>query len=409
MTDCEGRELRTCNADGTGFAEIVECPFTCGDQACKPGSNLGDPTFASCDAGAPALTPPVGATLTLREVISVVQIECDPHCGDGVTQLLQADGIIDQNGSEPSGKLAYFCLSTLALRADARLGVEPPVEPAIALIVDGDATVAGTIDVSGRTALVDLQGGGGPAGGAGAPVQAVQSTSGHPGSGLRPGLGGIAGTSLTDTAAGGGGGGTFRGFGGRGGAGQNSDGDEVGPGGGVAVTRAGNGFLRPLIGGSGGGGGAESQCGPVVACGFPGGGGGGALQVSTRGRLRVTGLIAASGGAGFGSGDADVQKGGAGGGGSGGAILLEAATLEVTGKLAVEGGAGGEAGAGKGGAGASGAAIDGLAGAGAGAPGLGGAGGGGGSGRIRLNAVQVPVCTAEVVSPVDACTAGVLQ
>lgn len=91
-------------------------------------------------------------------------------------------------------------------------------------------------------------------------------------------------------------------------------------------------ILQPLMGGSGGGGGG----GGTAFAGEGGGGGGGALLLAASGTLSVTGRIVAKGGA------ANYQTGtgvgGEGGSGSGGAIRLVATTLAGNGHLYASGG-----------------------------------------------------------------------
>jgi hypothetical protein len=416
--DCNGRQLRTCNDDGTAFANVVDCPFTCGDLECKSGANLDDDDFANCDDSAPDLTPPLGATLIVREAINV-QIECSPHCGDGVTTSIPAAGIVNQPG--PEGDLAYFCVGDFTVRANVTLGLEPQGDPAVplpalALVVDGEATITGTIDVSGKpgsmnftvTPGVGVGGVGGPGAGNGGTLQTAFNGDGIPGSGLRPGAGGRSDGGGVDNAAGGGGGGGYFGVGGAGGQGSNAANDELaegGAGGGPAINLPTN---SPLLGGSGGGGGAESQTGTTTPCGFPGGGGGGGLQISARSSIALSGQIRAEGGDGFGTGDSPYEQCGAGGGGSGGAVLLEAPVIAIagTGQVRVNGGSGGPAG-GAGGAGASGGTLAGAAGTGALAAQQGGAGAGGGGGRVRLNALTAPACGA-TVTPTASCSTGAL-
>jgi hypothetical protein len=408
--DCSGRQLRTCNDEGTGYATIVDCPFTCGDGACRAGANLEVEAFEACGADAPALTPPTGAALVLAQLdVDTVRLSCDPDCGDGATASIDSIATFNQPG--PGGDLAYFCFSELTLPTGTTLAssrtAADRVLPALAFIVHGDATIAGTIDVSGGDGEVELAGptgvggSGGPGGGNGGNFQVLASAGGIPGSGRRAGDGGQASASASDTAAGGGGGGGFFGVGGDGGSGRNGAGDETAPGGNGGTPSIDQGTNQPLFGGSGGGGGADSNGG---ACGYPGGGGGGGLQISARRTLLVTGAIKADGGAGF--GDLGLPNGGGGGGGSGGALLLQAFEILIDGgTLSVDGGDGGLSGAGAGGLGASGGSLDGTDGTSEAANTIGGAGGGGGAGRVFLQAVTEPTCAA---SPTASCSTGEL-
>lgn len=133
-----------------------------------------------------------------------------------------------------------------------------------------------------------------------------------------------------------GGGGAFATNGGKGGDVTNNS--EVGGAGGIAN---GNAQLVPLRGGCRGGGTNDSS-GP-----YPGleGGGGGAIQLVSRTRILVDGIIDVSGGGG--GGDRYDQTNGIvlGGGGAGGAILLEAPAVELgaNSQLLAHGGDGGSA------------------------------------------------------------------
>lgn len=90
--------------------------------------------------------------------------------------------------------------------------------------------------------------------------------------------------------------------------------------------------LVPLIGGSGGGGGNGGTNYP----GTGGGGGGGAIMVAVSGTLLVSGVIDTTGG--DAGGNAGTGAGQPGGGGSGGAIKLVATTFSGVGRIAAEGG-----------------------------------------------------------------------
>lgn len=95
-------------------------------------------------------------------------------------------------------------------------------------------------------------------------------------------------------------------------------------------------LLQPLIGGSGGGGGR----GGTSFSGSGGGGGGGAILIAANGTIKLTGWIDATGGDGGGyAGGAGGNANGAwGAGGSGGAIRLVASRVEGTGNLSANGG-----------------------------------------------------------------------
>lgn len=174
-------------------------------------------------------------------------------------------------------------------------------------------------------------------------------------------------------------------IGGAGGGGYGTRGGSGGSGGGPGGATTGNPQVIPLRGGCGGGG--------------NGGGGGGGLQLVSRTRVGISGVVAANG--------ASSTTGG----GSGGGILLEAPVVEVSGGVVANGGGGGgapgmqgqdghlDATQASGGAPGAGAANAGGTGGAGGADGGNGgpaprgaliafAGhGGGGVGRIRVNTV----------------------
>jgi hypothetical protein len=207
---------------------------------------------------------------------------------------------------------------------------------------------------------------------------------------------------MSDTRFGGAGGGGFGLAGGSGGAATTDGGTSVGGDGGAPT---GNPTLVPLRGG----------CSAGLSAGANPGAGGGAMQLVSRTKITISGVVAANG--------TSVS-----GGGSGGGILLEAPAVEVLGSVVANGGAGasgcvfsglGENGrldatpanggigcppiagnGGNGGAGdiaaGNGASIN-VAGTGT-TTALGG-NGGGGVGRIRINTVSGGLRRAGVFSP----------
>lgn len=205
----------------------------------------------------------------------------------------------------------------------------------VTLLVSGNATIAGTLDVSGKAApgsagagdgnvaddgLPGESGPGGfPGGAGGRPDSATGAGSLRQGqAGIGPG-GGRAYTQLTIMYCASAGG---------------SFGTAGAPGCATAAPTYGTADLLPLIGGSGGAGGTGS----TLTTGGGGGGGAGALLLAVSGRLNVTGAIRADGGAGGDMGNAYNTEGTPGAGGSGGAIRLVATTLEGNGALSVAGG-----------------------------------------------------------------------
>lgn len=233
----------------------------------------------------------------------------------------------------PSGVLNYTTINiptgvTITFKKNA-------TNTPVTLLVQADATIAGTIDVSGKKSSDTGSGGSGNIGDDGLPGV------GGPG-GFDGGRGGAAGANRSAGAGlgpgGGGGGNVFtQSVTGGGGAGfataaptapwYTSSAQNTGvPG--VAYGAA---QSLPLIGGSGGGGGA----GGTSFAGAGGGGGGGALLIAASGTINVTGTINASGGSsGAVAGDAEAA---AGGSGSGGTIRLVATTISGGGALTAPG------------------------------------------------------------------------
>jgi hypothetical protein len=213
----------------------------------------------------------------------------------------------------------------------------------VVMLVQGDATIAGSINVSGQHArqvgssgdgnqgddgLPGEGGAGGFAGGRGGPSATPVANGG---TGLGPG-GGLGGarcpTGLTTTQ--------YGAMAGHGGAGSNGGGWTGGcspalrtPTGGPAY---GSNLLLPLIGGSGGGGGGGS----INSEGGGGGGGGGAILIAASGTLTISGSIVSNGG--WGGHTAGPDAGAPGGGGSGGALRLVATTVTGNGTLQATGG-----------------------------------------------------------------------
>lgn len=259
----------------------------------------------------------------------------------------------------PSGVLNYRSVNipagvTMSFKRNA-------TNTPVVMLVQGNATIAGRIDLSGSDGAPTgsaaggsltaegIPGRGGPGGfdgGRGAPPGSVAGPVGSTlgatgGNGLGPGGGG-GGVSVISRGLGyysnhnavGGGGFRFEGE-----AGNVAIGDDhveflLTTAGGSAY---GNDALVPLIGGSGGGGGA----GGTIFHGAGGGGGGGALLIAVSGRLDFTGSLLANGGLG-GLVKVDTSVGldenGCGGGGSGGAVRLMATNIAGNGEISVNGG-----------------------------------------------------------------------
>jgi hypothetical protein len=259
-------------------------------------------------------------------------------CGTQPKPVLQAQG-----GSEA---LVVIPLSGLTLAEGNNLvltGSRPVV-----LLVQGDAAISGSIDVSAH----------GEVPGPGGDLTCGASTGGD-------------GLGREDREGGGGGGGGFGTAGGQGGDDRSNKSEP-----GIAGRARGTIDLIPLIGGCAGGHGGGCASVP--------GAGGGALQLSVGGSLRVSGSIRADGGLGA---NACSNDGGGAGGGSGGSVLLEAQSIDVTGARIRAAGGGGGAGQrnARPGTGALTPQTNGSAGEQGNGSGAGG--GGGGYGRVRVHAL----------------------
>jgi hypothetical protein len=200
----------------------------------------------------------------------------------------------------------------------------------VTMLAQGNVTIAGTINVDGRSPN-SVRGGG------------IGAVGGFNGGGGGFGVSGLT-TAITGDGPGGGSGGSFPasgGVGGGGGAGHavvggGGGGSGSGPGTGGPVY--GTGTLVPPTGGSGGGGGGGHGNNQWVGTG--GGGGGGAILIASSGTITFnSGVIVARGATG--GNRIDLNVCGTGGGGSGGAIRLVANTISGAASLDVTGALGG--------------------------------------------------------------------
>lgn len=248
-----------------------------------------------------------------------------------------SDGVLNPNVDTlvtlpPSGILNYTSINIpvgVTVRF-SRNGLNAPAT----LLVSGNATIAGTLDVSGEAApdsngagngniaddgLPGKGGVGGFPGGSGGKPEAVPANARVAQAGIGPGGGRPSPTATANCY---GGGGSFGDRGAASGCGaQQSD-------------AYGNPDLLPMVGGSGGAGGNAY----VSTGGGGGGGGGGALLLAVTGSLQVSGSILANGGAGGRVGNTYTDGGNPGGGGSGGAIRLVATSLGGNGAISATGG-----------------------------------------------------------------------
>lgn len=204
----------------------------------------------------------------------------------------------------------------------------------VTLLATGDVTIAGTIDVSGQTAINtgpglfgdrSLPGSSGPGGFDGG-RGGMPEVNRRAGNGLGPGAGG--GGDFVSGLTNGGGGAGF-------GLAGVSNVYNIS----LAGTTYGSNSLVPLIGGSGGGGGVGAAAADGYV-GSGGGGGGGAILIAASGTVNITGAILAKGGNGgnFVNSAANSLLSATGGGGSGGAIRLVAPSIVGGGALTVTGG-----------------------------------------------------------------------
>lgn len=285
-------------------------------------------------------------------------------------------------------EMRVFAMGGLSVNGDVVVVGSLP----LVLLVDGDASIVGSLDAS-----AGCHGGifdpscAGPGGGVGG--REVAELAGGCGAG-QPGFE----DQFVLFESGGGGGGYGQ-------SGANSGGSGVGAG--AGGTPCGPSTIEPLLGGSGGGAGGINET-TAMRVGGRGGGGGGAIQVTASGTLSVVGDVAAEGAGGENGSRMGMTApyGGGGGGGAGGGVILEANLLSVTGSVTANGGGGGgNSLAASGGDGANGrrdraCALGGIAepghspggrgGCAQQGPGTGGTGGdrgggGGGFGRIRFN------------------------
>jgi hypothetical protein len=402
---CNGAmtQLVTCNGDG-----ISTTSSAC-SMGCFAGSGDGDAgALAVAHCGSPAWSNDL--TLDCSALTSTIDLDVmangliDPQIGsiNGVAQAAPVFTTKTQTGTGTPPELGVFRLKSLRVRAGQTLSVVGG-DRAVALVVDGNVTIEGTLDAAAHLT--------------------VAKTLSVPGPGAAAGAEGFGFGGSTNAGAGGGAYGTSGGAGGNRPAPPNPAGT---PGAAYPLTDPVS--LSPLrYGGHGG----------LVGLGTnPRGKGGGGVQIISCGVVTVAagGLINASGG---GAPTVSAFQGG-GGGGAGGAVLLEAPTVSVAGTIAVTGGGGAGGGVASGSlppvpgndgatdfacttpgsTGGPGATFNGAVG-GAGGNGACGTtpaqnggvvtaagtetpragGGGGGAGRVRINAISAPTVGAQSITP----------
>jgi hypothetical protein len=327
-----------CVGDGTALDDALAIDVSpldsCTALTCDGDMLVGCGTSRACTDGCLVVGTPHCARIRPSNGVSwdLVIVPGSPLVlGPGMHTFDTDTGVLTSNGvpvalpvniaSIRVGTMRVLATGDLSISDEATLAISGTA--ALVLLVDGNATIAGTLQlVAGCTGGDPSCGGpGGGQGGRSASELAAGCGAGEPG-----------GADVFNTSEAGGGGG------GHGEDGDNSGG--IGPGEGAHGTACGNVTLEPLLGGSGGGAGGVTMDGRF---GGRGGGGGGALQLTVSGTLDLTGELDA-GGAGGENGLANgmtSQSGGGGGGGAGGGLLLEAAQLAISGTVTANGGAGG--------------------------------------------------------------------
>jgi hypothetical protein len=355
--DCDGDDSTGCEAQLGSLAHCGGCNQACGsNEICSAGSCVGQfNTFQPSNLNVGSLN--AGSAPDVLLDCGTIDLDTGSLAGNGWCGRPGPSLVVQtqQNGPE----LVVLPMKSLQIAPGSTfrvLGSRP-----VALIVFGNVSVAGTIDVSAN----------GTAGGAGNHWNCLSSL-GTNGSGTRSDGG----------QNGGGGGGAFGSNGGNGGW-------SSGVAGGNGGQPRGSNLLSPLLPGCNGGWGGGCGAGP--------GGAGGAVEIAASGRVDISGGVFARGAAGA---DGCDSSGAATGGGSGGGILIEANQVLLSGgSLIAEGGRGGTGA--NGGNGGLGGTAD------SGQPGTsvasnGGGGGGGSTGRIRISAAQGCALSGSVSPAADA-------
>lgn len=274
---CTGEQLVHCNSDGN--AEILEsCPLGCDAAKLRcVDVNPSNALATYLDQAA------VQADINLGD--SAIIDTDTGEIADGRVSFTTMNGTLVQSGAP--------AIRVVVVRSFTAKDVVVRGKNALAIVSSSDIKIDGVFTVSAKSNVP----------GAGAPLEGLCLSTEAP-SGF-----------ATNTARGRGGGG-FGSRGGFGGTVRNSFGTQLGdPGGDVS----GDPSLVPLRGG----------CFSTGTNFRPRGAGGGAIQLVSRTRVVVNGVVAANGGGCVG-----------GGGGSGGGILLEAPIVDVSGKVVANGGSG---------------------------------------------------------------------
>ncbi len=272
-SSCTNDTLVRCKDDGSG-EESVACPLGCHDTDVR--CNDVDPSNALAaaldqSAAGPALD--LGSSATIDTSTGQVTV-------DG-TAVTVASSVV---GTSPPVRV--FAVASLVAAEVNVTGTS-----ALAIVSNGDIKIAGHFSLSATSSI---------------------SGPGALNNATCEGKTTITGTNAYSGAGGGG----FGTSGGRGGNVNNTDTGSA-RNGGAAGGVTGNVTLTPLRGGCDGG----------IFSGNLRGRGGGAVQLVSRTKLVIEGILSANGSS-------------AGGGGSGGGILLEAPIVQVSGNVVANGGAG---------------------------------------------------------------------
>jgi hypothetical protein len=252
------------------------------------------------------------ASLLLLCANARAQVNSGSDGGDGaldfssLTNLGYSTNIVIDMHDHANGIYQYTCVN---IPTNVTVTFIPNANNSpVTWLLQSNAFINGTINVSGQNVNGTVGGAGGPGGWAGG-----SSVGNYANPGQGPGGGGNVATI--------GAGGSYGSLGD-----SNDNGATAGP-------VYGNSFLLPLLGGSGGGGAIGGYAGG-------GGGGGGAILIAASNTLELNGQIIATGG----------QLYGYAGSGSGGGVRLVAALFSGTGIINASGGArvGGSAGGGAG-------------------------------------------------------------
>jgi len=274
---CDGNTLVRCNADGTAEAS----------ESCALGCNA---TEVRCNDVAPSNGLAGALDMTSGEIDFDLRATATINTDDGTVQV----------GGNPIAMRTTTITQTsaptirvLVVRSLITSDVTVIGSNALAIVSNGDIKINGTFAAS---------------------AHADAAGAGRFNDSSCQGKGGDLGANGAVSGSAGGG---FGGNGGNGGTATSNKGNIV-PGGARGLP-AGNAELLPLRGGC--------DAGPFFGPGPRTGGGGGAIQLVSRTKISIAGVVAANGGSNA-------------GGGSGGGILLEAPVIESTGNMVANGGAG---------------------------------------------------------------------